>query len=660
MRSLCIPAPISSLTFLLLVALPPAQEKSPACQDQPVQSTTTRATARPREAEAAASPTVLKVEPPSWWPAHSIHPVRLLVRGRNLHGAVVKSTRPEVQPRDVRINESGTYLFVSLAIDQAAIPGEYPLRLETPQGAATIPFELRKPLDRSHRFRGLTSDDVLYLIMPDRFSDGDPSNNTPADAPAQASSRALARGYHGGDFRGVIHHLPYLKDLGVTAIWLTPWYDNWNGLHRCDQPWCPYTYYHGYHPIDFYAVEDHFGDLATLQELVEKAHAMGIKVVQDQVANHFGSRHPWLDDAPLPTWIHGTREHHVKNSFQSDLLLSPHAPASARRPLLDGWFADDLPDLNQDEPEVARYLIQNALWWVGMTGIDGIREDTAQYMPRRFLHDLTSALHREYPDFWIVGEVLNFDPVHCSFFQGGHAGWDGIDTGLDSVFDFPTWATSVNVFTGKMPVSSLRGVLKNDALYPDPARLTTLSGNHDLSRFPSFANATAEGAMLHVAYLLATRGIPQLYAGDELGLPGGDDPDNRRDFPGGFPHDPRNAFESGGRTPAEQRMFTWTQSWIRLRRDHPALRTGALIDLGFDTETYAFARQQAEETLVVVINRSPKPRPVRIAAEAVGAGSKPSLQPLHSAGRTAWFPNGTAILEAAPRSAAVYRLESGN
>ena len=162
----------------------------------------------------------------------------------------------------------------------------------TPQGSTTIPFEIEAPLAATTHFQGITNDDVIYLIMPDRFADGDQSNNAPADAPAAANDRKNPRAYHGGDLRGVINHLPYLKDLGVTALWLTPWYDNWNGVNNCDKPWCPNTYYHGYHAIDYYAVEDRFGDMATLRELVEKAHALGLKIIQDQVANHVGSRHP--------------------------------------------------------------------------------------------------------------------------------------------------------------------------------------------------------------------------------------------------------------------------------------------------------------------------------------------------------------------------------
>ncbi|HEY0431144.1 MAG TPA: alpha-amylase family glycosyl hydrolase, partial [Pyrinomonadaceae bacterium] len=455
-----------------------------------------------------------KVEPPSWWAGHTINPVRLLVRGKNLSGARVRSANPLLQTSDPFVNQAGTYLFVSVRIRPATRPGSYPLTITTPRGSATIPFAIAASLDPRTHFQGITPDDVIYLIMPDRFADGDQSNNVPAAAPAGATDRRNPRAFHGGDLRGIIDRLPYLKSLGVTALWLTPWYDNWNGINNCEKPWCPNTYYHGYHAIDYYAVEDRFGDMATLRELVEKAHAGGLKIIQDQVANHVGSQHPWVKDPPLDNWFHGTLAKHELNRFRNSVLLSPHANQAEFHNTIDGWFSDDLPDMNQQEPEVARYEIQNALWWIGTTGIDGVRQDTIQYMPRSFIRDLSGALRREYRRMWMVGEVMERDAAQTAFFIGGHVGWDGLDTKLDSVFDFPLWQTSEQVFTNKAPVRALRDQLKYDALYPDPSRITTLTNNHDTARFMSLDGATLEGAMMHVAFTLSVRGIPQLYYGD--------------------------------------------------------------------------------------------------------------------------------------------------
>jgi len=557
------------------------------------------------------TPTVTKVDPPSWWAKHAITPVRLLVRGANLRGARVRPLNPELRTSEVTVNERGTYLFVDLEISPSLRPGMYPLLLESKSGSTMIPFSLEAPLDTRTNFQGITTDDVIYLIMTDRFADGDPSNNAPKDSPPEANDPKNPRGFHGGDLRGVINHLPYLKDLGVTAIWLTPWYDNWNGVNRCAKPWCPNTYYHGYHAIDYYAVEDRFGNLATLRELVRKAHSLGIKVVQDQVANHVGSQHPWVNDPPLGNWFHGSVAQHQLNRFRNSVLLSPHSNSQDVRNTLDGWFNDDLPDMNQEEPEVARYEIQNALWWVGVTGVDAIRQDTIQYMPRFFIRDLSNALHRQYPKLWMVGEVFERDAAHTAFFIGGHTGWDGIDTRLDSVFDFALWNASLLVFTNKAPVHFLQSQLRYDGLYPDASKLTVLANNHDTMRFLSLEGATTAGAMMHTAFVLSMRGIPQLYAGEEIAMEGGEDPDNRRDFP-------RDAFTVEGRTAKQQQMFDWTRAWVRLRREHAAMRSGRLIDLFFDDETYIFARQIERETIIVAINRDKKAKQVSIPVGSIG------------------------------------------
>jgi glycosidase len=608
-------------------------------------------TAKPLQRSQTPAPFVSKVEPHSWWAGHTINPVRLLVRGKNLAGARVVSTRPGTKASDIRVNRSGTYLFVNVTISQNALPGPYPLKLVTQNGSTPIPFQLEKPLAVKSHFQGITPDDVIYLIMPDRFADGDPSNNVPAGAPAAATDRKNPRSYHGGDLRGVINRLPYLKDLGVTALWLTPWYDNWNGVNNCDKPWCPNTYYHGYHAVDYYAVEDRFGDMAMLRELVEKAHALGLKIIQDQVANHVGSQHPWVRDPPLDNWFHGTLGQHALNKFRNSVLLSPNANQEEFRNTLDGWFSDDLPDMNQEEPEVARYEIQNSLWWIGMTGLDGIRQDTIQYMPRSFIRDLSNALHRQYPQMWMVGEVFETDSAQTAFFIGGHKGWDGIDTRLDSVFDFALWNTSLQVFTNKAKVRALRDQLKYDALYPTPLKITTLANNHDKPRFMSLDGATIEGAMMHIAFTLSVRGIPQLYYGEEIAMEGKEDPDNRRDFPGGFPGDARNAFEDGGRKPGEQKIYEWTRNWIRLRAEHSAIRHGRLIDLFYDEETYVFARQDSHQTAIITINRADKEKKITMPARAIGLRDGVELANLIGTSGGTRVTNGTATLTLSKTSA---------
>lgn len=570
------------------------------------------------------------------------------MRGTNLHGARVSSANPALRVSRVRVNERGTYVFFDVAVNRTARPGKYQLTLQTANGSAVVPFAIESPLDAHSNFQGITTHDIIYLIMTDRFADGDPSNNAPADSPPEANDRKNPRGFHGGDLRGVIDQLPYLKNIGVTALWLTPWYDNWNGLNRCAKPWCPNSYYHGYHAIDYYAVEDRFGDLATLRELVQKAHASGIKIIQDQVANHVGSQHPWVSDPPLNSWFHGTLEKHQLNRFQNSVLLSPHANPIEFRNVLDGWFNDDLPDMNQEEPEVARYEIQNALWWVGITGIDGIRQDTIQYMPRFFIRDLSDALHRQYPKLWMVGEVFERDAAQTAYFIGGHAGKDGIDTKLDSVFDFALWNASLLVFTDKAPVRLLRDKLKYDALYPDASKLTVPANNHDTKRFLSLQGATLEGAMLHVAFVLSVRGVSQLYYGEELAMEGGEDPDNRRDFPPGFPPD-------SPPDPRSSLMLNWTQTWIRLRREHTAIRSGRSTDLFYDDDSYVFARQDARETVIIAINRQHQPRELTIPASSIGLKDGVTLRSLVGVTASSQVNKGEATLKLPPRFATAFK-----
>lgn len=528
-------------------------------------------------ASAAANPRVEKVEPPNWWADHSISTVRILVRGEGFGGASVTSRTPKLRIANIRVNERGDHVFFDVKIADKTKPGSYKFDLTTLTGAATVNFEVLPRLAQRGRERDITSDDVIYLIMTDRFSDGDGSNN-------QGVDRTNPRAWHGGDIRGVISKLDYLKDLGITAIWLTPWYDNPDEPNMCDQPWCPYTNYHGYHAIDYYAVENHFGTMADLKTLVAEARKRGIKIIQDQVANHVGVQHEWVKRPPLPNWFSPFK----KNTFNDSVLFSPNSSPADRDVLLSGWFNEFLPDLNQNEPEVSRYLIQNALWWIGMTGIDGIRQDTIQYMPRTFIRDWSAAILAEYPNFYMVGEVLEMDSAHLAFFQGGKPGWDGIDTKLPSVFDFNLWEASRDVFTGKKPASALRDVLKYDGLYSNVNRVTTLTGNHDLDRFMSTPGATPESAMLHMAFMLSVRGIPQMYYGDELGMTGGHDPDNRKDFP------------ERTLTADEKKMLDHVKNWIALRQKHIALRQGKTVDLFYDEEAYVLGRtfQRNEARLV--------------------------------------------------------------
>jgi neopullulanase len=625
------------------------------------------------QAVSAAPPEVVKVEPPNWWAGHSINPVRLLVRGRNLKGARVTSTSRGIRAGNVKVSDAGTYLFVDVTIDRAARPGRYPIKITTGGGSAEAPFEITPALPRRGNFQGFNRDDVIYLIMPDRFVNGDTSNDDPAVSRGLLD-RAKGRRYHGGDLQGVINRLPYLKDLGVTTVWLNPVYDNNNQLDRKETyDGEPTTGYHGYGATDFYAVDEHLGDMKKFRELVERAHAVGIKVIQDQVANHTGPYHVWAQDAPTPTWFNGTEAKHLANNWQTHLLMDRYAPPELQRPVLDGWFIDILPDLNQDDPEAARYIIQNTLWWVGMTGLDAIRQDTLPYVPRRFWRDWMAAIKREYPNVNVVGETLDGLPSQVAFFQGGVKRFDGVDSKIDTEFDYPLYFALRKTFAGGQPIGELINILNQDYLYPRPDELVTLLGSHDVPRFMGEQGATVAGLKLAYTFLLTTRGIPHLYYGDEIALAGGGDPDNRRDFPGGWPGDKRNAFEAAGRTAEENEVFEHVKKLLKLRAASPTLRRGKLMHLHIGEQAYAYARyfesrdaqhgaSCVHDLTLVAINNGPRPVTMEfdfnesICGKLLGARGTEMKTLRDALGRAAEItPTNRFVIRLPARSAAIYQ-----
>ena len=602
---------------------------------------------------AAQPPEILKVDPPSWWTRSTVNPVRLMIRGRNLQDA-----RVDVQGLRIintpKINERGTYIFVDVFISPNTRPGERSLSITTPRGSTRAPFEVLQPLNRAGRFQGFSPADVMYLIMIDRFADGDPSNNDPTQSRG-IYDRKNKFYYHGGDLQGVIDRLPYLKELGVTAIWLTPWYDNYDRLNQIElKEEKPSTGFHGYNPQDFYAVDEHFGTLAKLRELVEVAHRSGIKIIQDQVMNHTGPYHPWVDDPPTPTWFNGTRSRHLKNSFQTWVLHDPRANEKLKRETMDGWFLDFLPDLNQHDPEVSRYLIQNTLWWIGVTGLDGIRMDTWQYVPNSFWRDWNAALKREFRYVTVVGEVKDGDVVHTSFFQGGRIRFDGIDSGLDSLLDFPLFYPVRHAFAEGKPLDEIPKTLAKDYLYTNPEILVTLLGGHDDGRFMSEKGATIAGLKLANAFVLTTRGVPQLYYGDEIAMEGEDEPTTRRDFPGGFPGDKRNAFTAAGRTREEQDLFEYIRRLTNLRRELEPLRTGALVNLYVSEQQYAYARTTRNETVVVVINNDNNAADIEFDVTRAGLKNAASLSDRLGASRGVTVRDGKLKVTLPQRSAAIF------
>jgi glycosidase len=593
----------------------------------------------------ASPPTVRKVEPPNWW--IGLRDPMLLISGEGLSQATVRVTYPGVRVLRSAPAANGRYLFVWLKILPSARPGTVALGIQSPEGSARadLPLARRRPPTTPGVFQGLSTDDVIYLIMPDRFADGDPANNQPPQSPG-TYDRSRARAYHGGDLRGIHDRLPYLRDLGATALWLNPVYDN-NNLSPND--------YHGYGAVDYYAVDEHLGALSEFEELVKAAHLHGIKIFLDNVPNHCGPQHPWTEASPQPDWFHGTVEQHLAARSPFDPLTDPHSVPRQWRDVVEGWFANILPDLNQENPQVAEYLLQNSLWWVEQSGLDGFRLDTFPYVSRKFWSDWHRDLFRAYPHLSTFGEVFHPDVTVTSYFAGGQKREDGVDSGVSSLFDFPLYFTLRNVVLRGAPATELQQVLQRDWLYARPELLVTFLGNHDVRRFASEPGSSPEKLRLAFSLLLTLRGVPQLYSGDEIGMPGGDDPDNRRDFPGGFPGDPHNAFALEGRTAEEQQIFSHVQTLLRLRREHAALRNGRQRHLFADPTVYAFLRQTEGETLLVAFNNSDMPRRLTVELGDTPIRSAQALKPLFSA-RAAQIESGRAHMEVAARTVAIYEV----
>ena len=547
----------------------------------------------------------------------------LLVYGQNLGDAQFAVQGNAVAIVKTQASANGHYAFLWLATKNA---GKQQLRIRATNGAGSTEaaWELKAREPETGRHQGFSAADVVYLIMTDRFADGDANNNQPGydlNAP---------RGWHGGDLRGVDEHLDYLKELGATTLWLTPILSN--GKEQDS--------YHGYAAADMYAVDSHFGTLDDYLKLANDLHARGMKIVFDIVPNHIGLDSPWVHDPPAPDWLHDSAEQHSQTRYNIEELADPHATAADWWEIAHGWFVDAMPDLNQENPLVAKYLIQNAMWWMEMAGLDGFRIDTFPYVGREFWAQFHRELKAVYPKLTTVGEVFNGDPELTSFFAGGVA-HGGIDTGLYTPFDFPMFYAIRDVTLRDKPMTALKGVLGQDHLYPHAERLATFFGNHDTKRFMSEQGASADRLKLAFVLLATLRGMPEVYSGDEIAMEGGDDPDNRRDFPGGFPSSSHDAFSAAGRTQAEQEMFSWTSALLHLRAQHEVFASGDQQDVMADATMIAYLRGKGlgsgckaggAERILVVVSKDAAPRNVELPMARTGLEGCSSFKALFPVG----------------------------
>ena len=540
-----------------------------------------------------------KIEPESWWVGMQMNTVEFMVYGKDISELIAESKTLEVQ-KSVGL-ESPNYLFVTAKIPADARIGDHTFVFRNTKGKkiGRLMVHIGARKEGSAARKGFSSADFIYLLTPDRFRNGDPRNDY-VKGMLEGPNRELKGGRHGGDLAGVIESLDYFKHLGVSSLWLNPVLEN-------DMP--SYSY-HGYAMTDLYAVDPRYGSNELYKELADKAKEKGIGLIMDQVANHIGSSHPWMADLPSEDWVNQwpefTQTNHMKVS-----RFDPHAAEVDRKQFTDGWFVETMPDLNQRNEKLARYLIQNSIWWVEYLGLHGIRMDTWSYPEKQFLANWTKAVLDEYPNFNIVGEEWVSDPSLISYWQAGTAKMDDYTTYLPSVMDFPLQSALIEGLKGesgwRSSMTKIYESLTNDYMYGDVNNIMIFPDNHDMSRIYTQLDEDYDKWKMAMAFLFTTRGTLQFYYGTEIlmGNPGTEDHGIiRSDFPGGWEGDPINAFTGEGLTAQQKEAFAYIQSLAHLRRESCALNMGTLLHYIPQNEVYVYFRTFEDEHKMIVLNRN--------------------------------------------------------
>jgi glycosidase len=546
---------------------------------------------------------ITRMEPAFWWTGMKNSELQILVYGENIARADVQLDYPDVKIKKTIKPESPNYLFIYLEIGNNAQPGMLNFSFMENKKNLTQSYEL-KPRVTSIGAQGFDSSDVLYLIMPDRFANGDPSNDFWDD---EATDRHESFARHGGDLAGINTHLDYFVDLGVTTLWLNPVLENkMNGSEK-------YKSYHGYAVTDFYQVDKRLGSNEEYCRLIENVHQKGMKMVMDMIYNHCGSRHRWINDLPFHDWINNS-DGFVPTTHNLYTVMDIHAPQSEKNAMTDGWFVPSMPDLNQRNPHLATYLIQNSIWWIEYARIDGIRHDTHPYTDFDFLSRWCKAVFDEYPNFNIVGESWYINSAPLAWWQR-NSKLNDRQSNLKTTMDF----NLMNVCNEAFPVDTKKNnqlekiyeVIAQDFLYEDLDNILIFLDNHDLSRFVKKEETDLRRYKQALSFLLTTRGVPQLYYGTEI-LMNGEKSDGdgnlRKDFPGGWAGDAENAFTAEGRTDLQNEAFDFLKRILQWRKTNPTVNGGKLIHYvpDWQTQCYVYARIRGNDRVLVILNGSTK------------------------------------------------------
>ncbi|MCO4291460.1 glycoside hydrolase family 13 protein [Solitalea sp. MAHUQ-68] len=551
----------------------------------------------------AQAPALKRVDPAFWWAGMKNSKLQVLLYGDNIATATVSVKYPGLVLKKVNKVENTNYLFVDFDI-AAAKPGKFDIALTFPNGSkASYAYELKQRNTTNKKLMGVTNKDLIYLIMPDRFSNGDPSNDKVSGMRDQSLSRDSLYTRHGGDIKGVINHLDYLKDLGVTAIWMTPEIEN--DMKNAS--------YHGYAATDFYKIDPRYGTNDLYKTYVDECHSRGLKVIKDVVPNHCGSEAWFMNDLPFKDWVHQWPKYQ-QTTYKDQPAMDPYRNDMDWKLQVDGWFVPTMPDMNESNPFVAAYLTQNYIWWIEYAGLDGFRIDTFPYNDLQFMANWMDAVHLEYPQFSIFGEALVNSVVSQAFYTGGATINQKFDTKLSGVTDVAIKEgiyESLNGHFGWMSgVSKLYDVLSQDFIYKDPSKNVIFMDNHDMSRYFSMVGQNFDKYKSGLSILLTTRGIPQVYYGVEILMKNFSNPDGwvREDFQGGWAEDKHNKFTTEGRTASENEAFTFFKTLANYRKNSDALQNGKLMHYVPENGIYVYFRYTNNQTVMVIVNSNDTPQ----------------------------------------------------
>lgn len=558
-----------------------------------------------------------RVEPSNWWINFKDSSLQLLVKEPNIGNAKPTISYAGVSIQKVHKAKSNNYLFIDLEIDKSTKAGKFDIVFTFDDGTTkNHTYELKNREKSSEKFVGFNSSDAIYLITPDRFANADETNDIIEKMNEKTINRKDDYARHGGDIKGITSHIDYISNLGFTAVWPTPVLTNDMKSGS----------YHGYAMTDFYEVDPRFGTLAEYQELANELRKKNMKLIMDQVANHCGLEHWWMKDLPFDDWVNNQAyyEKNKENWNNQTVKVSNHrrttnqdlyAAKADKSGNNEGWFVDTMPDLNQRNPFMAKYIIQNSIWWIETLGLGGIRQDTYPYPDKQFMSNWAGAIMNEYPNFSIVGEEWSYNPLLIGYWQKGAKNKDGYESNLTSTMDFAMQSNIVEALTQHESYNSgltkIYEGLANDFHYASPKDIMIFPDNHDMSRIFTQLKGDVVNTKMALSYLLMLPRIPQIYYGTEILMNDfakpGDHGLIRTDFPGGWKGDLVNAFTGEGLTDTQKDMQLFLQKVLNFRKNSKAIHDGKTIHFAPENGTYFLFRIKDDEVVVHIINKNEKP-----------------------------------------------------